>query len=341
MKRIASVLLSALMLLSVVAVAANAAPTSWGTINAIKGTAVIDGVIDEAWNKAEIHYLDKVGGSNDTTPDPIARFRTMWDENYVYFLFEVYDETTIGGITEEGWAYEEKSAGGNLWKRDGVSFAFDPANDQSATAFAAPSFWFILATQGHTANWNTVPEATFITEDSGATKMFAFKFIQDAAGKTIGYILENKVNLKARYSEFKNEANTEFGFSACLNDNDYTKAAAAREELRLLTDGNVNKNNAQKMTVVLNAEGTSYTNSAKDLRFPTPEGVILPEDTTAEQTTVEEPTTEEPTTEAPATEEPATEEPVPPLGDGFGIYAVIAAAAVLGSAIIIRKKVRD
>lgn len=240
------------------------------TINAIFGTPVIDGAIDDIWNEAEIFYVDKAYSPDEATPDPICRFRVMYDETYLYFLTEVYD-CTMGDLD-----WESLSVGGNLWKRDSVSFAFDPAYDRSETGFAEPSFWFIIGAYGHTANWQNTPQATFISEDELASYMYSISYVKDYQGAQIGYIIENKVNLKVRYPSFQAIDTVKIGFSMACNDNNVLLFSAGRNELMLLTtaDG-INHNNSEKATILLRDAMTSFSHSPAELRFPTPEGVYL------------------------------------------------------------------
>ncbi|MDD4774584.1 MAG: sugar-binding protein [Eubacteriales bacterium] len=59
-------------------------------INAAYGTVVIDGKVDDAWLAAEqqeILLVDKEVIPSETKTT--GKFRTMWDENYLYVLIEV------------------------------------------------------------------------------------------------------------------------------------------------------------------------------------------------------------------------------------------------------------
>lgn len=274
MKKILSFTLALLLLASLCTLAVSASTieldNNFGTVNAIYGTPVIDGEIDEAWKEAEMHYVNIPYSPDETTPDPICRFRMMYDETYIYMLTEVYD-CTMGDLD-----WESASVGGNLWKRDSVSFAFDPANDKSETGFAAPSFWFIIGAYGHTANWMDVPQNVFISEDEGATKMYSISYVKDNTGMQIGYIIENKINLTPRHPDFKTIVDTEFGISVACNDNNALIFSATRNELMLLTTANgINKNNSEKMTVKLVNALTTFSHTEEELRFPTPAGVVL------------------------------------------------------------------
>ena len=58
----------------------------------------VDGAIDEAWNEAEVQTLDIVATQDSTVNDKASstvKFRTMYSENKVYMLFEIYDDAWI------------------------------------------------------------------------------------------------------------------------------------------------------------------------------------------------------------------------------------------------------
>lgn len=59
---------------------------------AVSGKAVIDGKIDDAWNKAEVVSLDNIKKVDSDESDTIIDARMMWDKDGFYFLFEITDE---------------------------------------------------------------------------------------------------------------------------------------------------------------------------------------------------------------------------------------------------------
>ena len=258
--------------------------------NAIYGMPYIDGVVDEEWEHAQIQKLTNVYQNDEITPPSKAQFRCMWDSTYLYFLVEVEDPT-MGDLE-----WENKMLGGNLWKRDGVSFTFSPDYNRTVTSGqVAPAFWFIIGAYGNTANWNQVPDNVFISEDENATKMFAISYQTDANNALTGYTIEMKVNLRPRYEGIQMDVDTLIGFDIFLNDNNPILLSASRNYGLSWSDGTAGsyKNDSMKGTIQL---------MAKDVKY---------ENTTEVETTTEEPVTEESTTvteEVTSTEEPTTEE---------------------------------
>lgn len=61
-----------------------------------KGTADIDGVKDESWNNAQSVTLDQVK-KDSPSPDTVVKASAMWDENAIYFLFEITDAQIFSG----------------------------------------------------------------------------------------------------------------------------------------------------------------------------------------------------------------------------------------------------
>lgn len=366
MKRIISAILFVFVLASMFTVMASAteavpAPVPGEMVaKAIYGTPEVDGYADSIWDEAEIQYLNHVFVEDGITEPSKVRFRTMWDEKYLYFLVEVID-STMGDADWEGLML-----GGNLWRRDGISFTFSPDYDRGSTDNqVAPAFWFIIAAYGNTANWNSVPQNVFISEDEGVTKMYAISYNTDYTTNTnYGYTLECKVNLVPRCETVKMEAGAKFGFDM-YNNNNNNLLMSANREYGLTWGGSVNsyKNNAEKGTLELCAKDVKFQNSEETLKwFPeitaadttteapvetTPAPVETTTPAPVETTTPapEETTTEAPveTTPAPVETTPAPTETTPaPAKGGCGSVAaasaVVALVAVLGGAVMLNKK---
>ena len=84
-----------------------------GNANAIPGTITVDGVIDEAWEKAPVytmdHDVDKDSTVKDADGKPSAQdsssvqFRMMYDGTKVYMLVEITDDAWISGYNADDW----------------------------------------------------------------------------------------------------------------------------------------------------------------------------------------------------------------------------------------------
>jgi endo-1,4-beta-xylanase len=84
---------------------------------AVKGTPTIDGDIDSVWNSANVIDVNQwVQGTSGST----AKVRTLWDENYLYVLFEVKDSLLT-------------KASANVWEQDSIEIFVDLNNAKSST----------------------------------------------------------------------------------------------------------------------------------------------------------------------------------------------------------------
>lgn len=251
MKKVISLVLMALMLCSMFSIySAAATPDSTQKIaEAAYGTPVIDGQVDQVWSKATEYKIEGVYVKDDITTST-ATFKVLWDENYLYILHNVKDNT----FGNADW--EAQSVGGNLWKRDGVSYTFSPDyNRDVTTTQVAPAFWFVIGAFGHTANFNTVDSKVFIGEEGN--KNYAMSYPAD------GYIIELKVDLKARYEAFKLEAGVCIGFDTYTNDNNATLLSTTRNFGLYWNDKMTSyKDNSKKGTIVLAAKTAATTTTS-------------------------------------------------------------------------------
>ncbi len=85
-----------------------------GRMVAFFGTPVIDGLIDDIWNKA-VAVAPKVSSGTTTTT---ATFKTLWDDNAIYFLAEVKDT-------------DLSAEAANVYERDSVEFFLDELNNKT------------------------------------------------------------------------------------------------------------------------------------------------------------------------------------------------------------------
>ncbi len=230
MKKIVSILLTAVLALSALVVCAGAATATppVPVAEAAYGTPVIDGAIDDVWSKTTAYAFDKYDYVKKITDNESAgQFRVLWDETYLYLLFEIKDNTMITEaveLTDTGWI-----------GRDGVGMTFAPSGDRTLTnTDKASSFWFILRAFGTVANYSSQPQAVMVTEKEGATTATQNNFTEvtwaDRMYKTAktadGYLIEMKVNLNANsLTNTENKtavmaAGTEIGFDAWIYGND-------------------------------------------------------------------------------------------------------------------------
>ena len=332
MKKLVSLLLASILALTALSVFAGAvdgtAPAA--DVEIAYGTPVIDGTIDAVWANAKVYTYDKYDyvAKKEVDYEP-GQFRFLWDENYIYALFEINDTTL---------APDEAIVSGQWYTRDGIALTICPSEDNTndAAADTKRSFWFIIRTNGTGPNYSTVNKAVFITEDEatyagGNGDVPADKAMFRVSKNSSGYVIEMKLNIAAAgvsvgktkpddtvktnviagAADFKLQAGTKFKFDTWTNDNAYTadNTAAKRDHGYTFFDRTVGsyKNNSLKATAIL---------------------LEKPVETTPEATT--------------AASEPASTTgavtPTPATGDMTVFFVVLAVLAVAGTAIVIVSK---
>ncbi|MBP5271329.1 MAG: hypothetical protein ILO42_10265, partial [Clostridia bacterium] len=205
MRKTLTLAVALVFVLSLCTLAISAETAETPEVGAIYGTPIIDGDIDALWDGAQIIRLSAVYADDGLTEPTKVPFRIVYEEEYLYFLVEVED-STMGDLE-----WENQSLGGNLWKRDGISFTFSPDNNRDVTTGqVAPAFWFIIGSFGNTANFNRAPLGVFISEDPNPEltledagdfekipldkRMYVITYQKNASGELTGYTIELKVN---------------------------------------------------------------------------------------------------------------------------------------------------
>ncbi len=314
MKKFVSILLTAVLALSVMIVCIGAVDggAASGSIEVAYGTPVIDGVIDDVWSNATVYKYPKwdfiTQAATDVDP---GQFRLMWDENYLYVLVEVNDSTVLPDSVFDTFK--------DWHTRDKVAICFGI----SETGY----FWYGLRPNNSVPNFDNQPYGVFITEDPSVTKVTDYAKLpegkEDAAMFKVvrtanGYLVESKVNVKASNkagaADFKYEAGTTFGFDTYIYDND--KEAAGQDHVYPFNDHGTAltsyKSNATKATAVLLAKPAESTTAAA---------------TDATTTTASDPAT---TTGSSSSGSPVT-------GDASVVWVLVALVAIAGTGFIVYK----
>ena len=242
MKKALAILLISIMLISTLALATSAATaTAIPTVKAAYGTPVIDGTIDDVWKTAEVYSFDVYDFITKADASAsVGQFRALWDETYLYLLYEIKDTTMCTEaveLTDTNWI-----------GRDGVGITFAPSNERTSTAAnKVSSFWFIMRAHGTVANYATQPQNVMVTEkegaDAGKQNDFTVTPWEQRMYKCVwddkGYTIEMKVNLNANNltdtanNKAKMEAGSTIGFDTWVYGNDCTadKPAAGRHHM--------------------------------------------------------------------------------------------------------------
>jgi endo-1,4-beta-xylanase len=150
---------------------------------AVEGTAVIDGKIDDVWNDA----LSITTSTYTLGSGAVANVRTLWDEDYLYVLAEVKDPNL-------------SKANANAYEQDSVEIFFDENNNKTS-AYQSDDIQFRV---------NYDNEKTI-------TDGFSSDIFKSATSITSdGYIVE--LAIPSSLGGFT--ANQVIGFDAQVNDDD-------------------------------------------------------------------------------------------------------------------------
>ena len=328
---------------------------------AAKGTPTIDGQIDDVWATTKIYTYDAIGIQPSPTYDgkyepASGSFRTLWDENYLYFLFVVKD-ATMGSASWD----ETSGLGGNLWKRDGVMLSFGLDYDREATggASGSPNIQMIISSFGNTANYQNAP--IFDEKDGETTKKtYSIGYVMNEDEDPVAYILEFKLNIKAVYDAFKMQDGSFLSFYTLINDN-YFPDDNERSCQLLWFDPKLGEEKPEFTEAWNNRGGQGTIVLSNTVKDPDALAYNLEElqgsgsgesDESSEETSdegtpitnVEVPTTAPVTTEAtPATDAPATTEAGKPASGGCksiisGSALALATVLSLGVAFVGKKR---
>ncbi len=137
-----------------------------GRLNAVYGSPVLDGEIDDVWKFATPVYPE-IKSSPAVKAAPV--FKVMWDEGFLYTLTVVTDDVL-------------NKASGNAYEQDSMEVFLDELNDK-ATTYQADDVHYRV-------NFDNEQST-----DAGDPTRFvtATKVLTDDAGKKIGYIIESGV----------------------------------------------------------------------------------------------------------------------------------------------------
>lgn len=157
-----------------------------GRLNAVYGTPVLDGEIDDVWKYAA-PVSPEIKSSPAVKAAPI--FKVLWDEGFLYTLTVVTDNVL-------------NKASGNAYEQDSMEVFLDELNDKAATYQADDVHYRV--------NFDNEQST-----DAGDPTRFvtATKVLTDDAGKQIGYIIEAGV----MWSSIP-ENGTVMGFDLQVND---------------------------------------------------------------------------------------------------------------------------
>lgn len=137
-----------------------------GRVNAVYGSPVLDGELDDVWKYAATIYPN-IKSAPSLKASPV--FKVMWDEGFLYTLAVVTDDVL-------------NKASGNAYEQDSMEVFLDEANDKAASYQADDVHYRV--------NFDNESST-----DAGDSTRFvtATKILTDENGKKIGYMIESGV----------------------------------------------------------------------------------------------------------------------------------------------------
>jgi len=160
---------------------------SSGNMVAKFGSPVIDGGIDQVWDRVEFVPATASGsGSTDTT----AKFKTLWDDKALYVLADVTDS-------------ELDVKSGTVYNRDCVEIFLDEGNNAIENIFDLDDRHYRISCENS------------LSSDRGSLDLLYTEVAKkkDAEGNVIGYILETRIALQNPAKD-----NNIYGIELQLND---------------------------------------------------------------------------------------------------------------------------
>ena len=151
------------------------------------GSPVIDGNIDQVWDKADFVAATASGsGSTDTT----AKFKALWDDKALYVLADVTDSAL-------------NVSSGTVYNRDCVEIFLDEGNNALENIFDLDDTHYRISCENS------------LSADRGSLDRLYTKVTKkvNAEGIVTGYILEARISLQNPA-----EGNKIYGFELQLND---------------------------------------------------------------------------------------------------------------------------
>ncbi len=222
---------------------------------------VIDGLADDAWESVSAFEIDQWGEDNPI-PDPTdfaARFKMLWDDDYLYFLCTLEDDILMGMADCEGVVD---------WEVDNIEFYWSPGNSYLDDMTELTQVRLSYANAG---SENPVPDIKNGWSEGGFTLP---DFINAAIDKgNYTYTIEFSVDLAvsataAGLEELAIGDTVGSMINACDNDNE-----DARKHIGGIIEEGVTWNQADTLLRLVLSEGASSVSNSSQSSveiFPNP-----------------------------------------------------------------------
>ena len=193
MKKIVSILLIALFVVSAFAFSVSAADKLSADVK--KGTITVDGVADTLWDNVDAIEIGRIKNSGDSPNDGTGNtgtFKLMYDDSNLYVIVFVNDKTRFNSGT------------GADHQQDSVEIFIDPLNTVT-DSYDDDDFRFCITADG-------------LFSMSGA--MADANVVYKAVDSADTFVIEMAIAIKDACADFKFAAGTAFGWDIQLNDCD-------------------------------------------------------------------------------------------------------------------------
>jgi hypothetical protein len=191
---------------------------------------VIDGVVDSVWDRASwssINVFWLGTQSNPSAQDYSGRYKALWDENYLYVLYDITDDRIYDGV---------RDALDRYWEDDTVELFIDENKNGGQHGYNTSAWAYHISTYGDVVDSTT----------GGATLLNDHIDSRLVSNGTQHY-WEMRIRIYGEdYADWKSNtplqlyAGKLMGFSACYIDND---GSSQRESMMGSVDTQGHKNN--------------------------------------------------------------------------------------------------
>jgi len=191
---------------------------------------VIDGVVDSVWDRASwspINVFWLGTQSNPSAQDYSGRYKALWDENYLYILYDITDDRIYDGV---------RDALDRYWEDDTVELFIDENKNGGQHGYNTSAWAYHISTYGDVVDSTT----------GGATLLNDHIDSRLVSNGTQHY-WEMRIRIYGEdYADWKSNtpltlsAGKLMGFSACYIDND---GSSQRESMMGSVDTQGHRNN--------------------------------------------------------------------------------------------------
>jgi len=191
---------------------------------------IIDGVVDSVWDRASwapINVFWLGTQSNPSAQDYSGRYKALWDENYLYVLYDITDDRIYDGV---------RDALDRYWEDDTVELFIDENKNGGQHGYNTSAWAYHISTYGDVVDSTT-----------GGAKLLNDHIDSRLVSNGTQHYWELRVRIYGEdYADWKSNtplqlyAGKLMGFSACYIDND---GSSQRESMMGSVDTQGHKNN--------------------------------------------------------------------------------------------------